>query len=139
MHNALRVSRIERVGELNAKVQDFIHLERLCRNAVLERLAFQQLHHNERLTFMFANVVNRANVRVIESRGRTSFPLKALQGLTIFGKLLRQELEGHETAETSVFSLVHHTHPASAQLVNDSIVPESAANHGKQPGLESAS
>src|SRR5208337_1331991 len=107
--------------------------ERLCRNTVLERLAFQQLHHNERLTFVFANVIYRANVRMVESRGCSSFPLKALQGLTVFGKLLRQELEGHETAETGIFSLVHHTHPASAQLVNYAVVPESAANHGKQP------
>jgi len=106
---------------------------------VLQRLSFQQLHHNERLTFVFANVINRANVRMVESRGCSSFPLKALQGLTVFGKVLRQELEGHETAETGIFGLVHHTHPANAQLLNYAVVPESAANHGKQPSLESAS
>ena len=74
--------------------------------------------------------MNRANVRMVQSRGRASFPLKALESLTVFGQLWRQELQGHETAQPGVFRLVHDTHPAAAQLLTNSIVGNRLADHG---------
>ena len=44
-----------------------------------ERLAFQELHDDERLPLVFANFVNCADVRVIDGGGRTGFPPQAFE------------------------------------------------------------
>jgi hypothetical protein len=43
---------------------------------MLQRLAFQKLHGDERLAVMLANLVNRADVRVIEGESGASFSLE---------------------------------------------------------------
>ena len=45
-----------------------------------ERLAFQQLHDQKRRALVFANVVDRADVRVIEGRGGARFTEQPLAG-----------------------------------------------------------
>jgi hypothetical protein len=42
-------------------------------NAMLEGLALQVLHHDERLAFLLVNVVNGANVGMVQRGGRTGF------------------------------------------------------------------
>ncbi len=64
--NAFGVSRIQSIGNLNSQIQYLIRLKGLVLNAVLERLAFQVLHDNERLTSMFTNVVDGADVGMIQ-------------------------------------------------------------------------
>ena len=66
MDNAFRVSRIQSIGNLNPQIQDFIRLHGAALDAVLEGLAFQVLHHNEGLTFMVTDVVNGADVGMVQ-------------------------------------------------------------------------
>ena len=131
-----RVCGLEGVSKLDAEVQKLVQLEWLGGNSVLQRLTFQVLHDNERLALVFADIINSADVRVVKGRGGSSFPLKALQGLMIPGQVRGQELEGHETAETGVLGLVHHSHPAPTQLLDDAIVPKSLTDHGNNPSLQ---
>ena len=55
------------------------------RDGVFQSLAFQKLHGNESLSVLFANVVNSADVRMIECRRRLRLPLKSRQCLRVFG------------------------------------------------------
>ncbi len=48
----------------------------------------------------------------------------------ILGKLLRQELQGHIAAQAGVLSLVDHTHPTTAELLQDFVVGNGLADHG---------
>ena len=43
----------------------------------------QKLHRDEGVPILIADFVDGANVRMIESGSRTSFPAKALQGMRI--------------------------------------------------------
>jgi hypothetical protein len=65
---------------------------------------------------VLANLVNRADVWVVERRGRTCFALKAVERLAILCHLFRQELQRYQAAECEVLGLVHHTHAAATQL-----------------------
>ena len=78
MHDALRVRGVERVGDLRAELEHFVERQRAARDAILQRLAVEQLHHHELLAVVRADVVERADVRVIEVRDDARFALEAL-------------------------------------------------------------
>ena len=99
---------------------------------VLEGLAFHQFHGDERLAFVLINVINGADVGVIESRGRAGFALETLQRLTVFGHLFGQKLESHTTAQLGVFGLIHHSHAAATQLFKNAIVRNGLTDHGME-------
>jgi len=77
---------------------------------------------------MLPNVVNRADIGVVQGRGRLGFALETAESLVISGNLFRQEFEGNKTMEPGVFRLVDHTHPAAAQLLNDAVVRNGLAD-----------
>ena len=61
-----------------AIVKDLSALQRLARYHVLESLAFQEFHHNERMPLPFVDLVNCADIGMVETRGGPCFPLKSL-------------------------------------------------------------
>src|SRR5271170_2523521 len=58
---------IKRVGDLDAKRQYLLDLQRLATDAVFERRAFQILHRNKRLTILLPDFVDSADVRMVQS------------------------------------------------------------------------
>jgi hypothetical protein len=66
---------------------------------------------------------------MIQGRGSFGFTLKAAEGLRVFGYVIRQELECDKPTELDVLGLVHDTHPAPAQLLNDAVVRDGLADH----------
>src|SRR5215472_3802307 len=96
---------------------------------MLERLPFEILHDDEGLAFMLADLVNRADVRVVERRGGAAFALKAFECLRVRGNAVGQELEDDVPAELCVFSLVDYTHPSAAELFEDTVMQNGLADH----------
>ena len=69
----------------------------------MERLAFDELHGNERPTAIIAHFVDRADIRVIESRGRTCLARGPMQRRGI-GTLPRADSTLMATSRWSVSS-----------------------------------
>ncbi len=78
---------------------------------------------------VFADVVNRADIRVVERRSRAGLPMESFQGLAVGGNVVRKELQGYVSAEPGVFGLVDDAHTTAAQLFEDTVVGESLADH----------
>ena len=95
-----------------------------------ERLAFQHLHGDETMAFVFVDVVNRADIGMIQSRGSPSFALESFQSLPVPGQFLRQELQCNDPFEPDVFGLVHYTHAAGAQLFQNLIMRNGLTDQG---------
>jgi hypothetical protein len=66
---------------------------------MLKGLPFQQLHGDEGAALEFVNVVDCADVRMIEGGCGASLALKALQGLSVRRNYIGQELEGYHAAK----------------------------------------
>ncbi len=81
---------------------------------------------------MLADVVDGADVRVVERGRRLGLALEAAQGLGILGDVVRQELQGDKTVEARIFRLVDHTHAATAQLLDDAVVRNGLAKHWRE-------
>ncbi len=96
---------------------------------MLQRDPVQILHGDKRLAVLFANVVEGANVGVIQSGCGLGFALEAGQGLGVAGNFLRQKLECYKTVKPRVFGFVDHAHTATAQPFDDAVVRNSLPDH----------
>jgi hypothetical protein len=60
------VRRLERVGDLDRHCQQQVDIERVPGHAVLQGRPFEAFHHQERAAVLFADVVDGADVGVIQ-------------------------------------------------------------------------
>jgi hypothetical protein len=89
---------------------------------VSERLSFQKFHGDERSPIGLVNLVDRADVRVVQ-RGRSlGLPLETAEGLHVVGKFVGKEFQGDVATELQVFCLVHHTHASPADLAEYAVM-----------------
>src|SRR5262249_20242239 len=90
--------------------------------------AIQELHDDKGMPLLLPDVINRADIWVIQRRSGFCLTLKAAEGLCIFSHLVRQELERDEAVQASVLSFVHNTHATTAELFDNAVVRDDLAN-----------
>ena len=93
----------------------------------------KKLHHDEGLALVFADVVDGADVGMIECRCCSGLPLETIQCLFVLGELLRQKLQGHIAAQPGVLGLVDHAHPSATEFLQDLVVGNGWADHYLTP------
>jgi hypothetical protein len=90
----------------------------------------QQLHGDESPAVSFIDLVDRADVWVIQ-RGRSKgLPLEAFASGRIFGQCFRQELQGNVATQLEIFGFVDDTHPAATEFFQNPVVRDGLPNHG---------
>ncbi len=60
------MSRLERVRNLDSQRQNSLHRQRLARNFMLQRLALHEFHDDEGPAVLFADIVDRADIGMIQ-------------------------------------------------------------------------
>ena len=82
MDDAFGVRGVERIGDLYAEIENFVdRASGPVAMRCLQRLAFKQLHGDEGLAFVLVDLVNGADVGMIQGGGRARFTLEALERL----------------------------------------------------------
>src|SRR5450631_1055963 len=76
--DAFGVGGVERVGELNAEVEQAIERQRTAGELRVKTLALQQLHRNKGLAFLVFYRVDGADVGMVQGGGGARFELEAL-------------------------------------------------------------
>ena len=66
---------------------------------------------------MLPEVVNRADIGMIEGRGGARLAAEAFEELAVLGEFFGQKLVRYAATEVSVLTLVDHTHAAVTQLL----------------------
>jgi hypothetical protein len=87
--DALRVSGLERVGDLHPERHDRVDVERPASQPIPERLAVEQLHHDKMARLRLLDPVDGADVGMIQRRGRPRFTLETLQQIVVVGQRWR--------------------------------------------------
>ena len=75
------------------QIEHGFDLQRLASDHVLEGLPLQQFHGDEGSPIGFVNLVNRADVRVVQRGCGFGFPLKSAQGLRVVSKMVGKKLQ----------------------------------------------
>jgi hypothetical protein len=130
--DALRVCRLERVGHLGGHVHELRGVESPASDQVRQRLALEQLHHDEVLPLVLVDGVDGADVRVVEGGGRPRLALEALERLRVAPEIGRQELQRDPATQLRVLRLVDHAHAPAAERPDDFVVRDVRADHADQ-------
>ena len=96
---------------------------------MLQSHAIQKFHGDEGLAVFLTDVVDGADIGVIQRRGGLSLALKTSQSLRIAGDIVRQKFQRYEPVETSVFGLIYNAHASAPELLDDAIVRDGLADH----------
>ena len=126
------MSGIQGIGELRAQFQDFVAFEApLFQESCLECLPRDHFHHDEGLTFVLADFVNRTDVGMIESGGGTRFPFESRNPDRIVAKPVRENLDRNLASQFLVLRSIHLSHATFSQGREDFVVSERCArlNH----------
>ena len=80
---------------------------------------------------MLSDLVNRANTGLVQGRCRAGFAPEPFQRVRVGHHFLGKKLEGNKASEFGVLGLIYDTHPATTQLLEDPVVRDGLANHGR--------
>ena len=122
MDDAGRVGVTEAPADFDRDAEHVLHGKRPLANPAGQGLAVVVGHGEVKpAAGSLSDVVDGADVGVIESRRRPRFGEEPLLRAFIRHQVGRQEFERHETAQPRVFGFVDHAHPAAADFADDSI------------------
>src|ERR1700746_2326250 len=122
MNDSSGMCRVQSVSYLDAQIEYCLVLQRSAIDPVPERQPLQQFHGDEGSPFALINLINRADVRVVEGGRSFGFPLETAEGLCVVGEFVGQELQGDVATELEVFSFVDHTHAPAPDLAEDAVM-----------------
>jgi hypothetical protein len=121
---------VQPLGHLDRQREHCLAVHGLAADAVFQRLAIQKLHCDKRLLVALADLINRADVGMIQGRSRPRFPTKSFQRLRVISHIIGKELQSDEASKMGVLGLVNHTHPAPAEFFDDAVVRNRLPDHG---------
>jgi hypothetical protein len=81
-----------------------------------------------------ADVVNGADVGMIQRGCCPGLSLEALTPLRVVGEVIGQKFQGDKATEAGILGLVDDTHAAGAELLQDAIVRDDLSLIGIAPG-----
>ena len=117
----------ERLANFNPNLQRLLQRQRPLPKPLGQRLTFQTLHYEKVNIVLMANIIQRANPRMIQGRNGPSFPLKPLLQIRIGRKMVGQDLDRHGPVEPRIAGPIHLPHAARTQSGLDFIRAKSFA------------
>ncbi len=103
------------IDDLNRILKRMVERQRACRKTQGERLAFEILHDQKIDAVLTPDIVERADMRVIERRNRARLALEPLARLGIARHVRRQDLDRDGAIQARVAGFVDLAHAARAK------------------------
>ena len=132
MNHAAIVRVREGVSDLLAVLDDFSAGKSFRRNDGAQRLAGDVLHRQVRPALELGRLEERADVRVVQRRGRARFAQDPVGGPA--GRRLLDDLQGDESIEPGVARPVDAPHPTRADLLQHLVLGQSRVPSSRDLG-----
>ena len=129
MNDALLMRGIERFGHIERNLQGAVEVHGMAVENLEERVPFHELHGNVGTAGVLTDLVDRANVGVVESGSGAGLASEAFQRGGVFAQLVGQKFECHETAKIDVLGLVDEPHAPTAEQLNDAVMRDDRVDH----------
>ena len=116
MNDVVGVRVPQRRAGLLDDAQPVHHGERhVARDDLVQRIALHALHHDVGNPVVFAEIVDRHDVGVIEPAGLAAFFIESRQHLAVAGHSLGEGFDGHFAPDLLVHRAIDHAHAAAPQ------------------------
>ena len=130
MHDAVLVGRFERLGRSAARsAERLVEWNRALRNAIGERLAFDELQNERPHAIGLFEAVDGGDVGVVQRGKHFSLPLEARQAIGIVRPQIGQDFQRHLTMELAVRGPIDLAHPSGANEREDVVCAEASAGN----------
>ena len=93
----------------------------------MEGFPIHVLHDEVVNPVLFTDVVECADVRVVQAADSFGFALEPFTQISAVGKMFGKDLDGNGTVQTGVGGAIHLSHTARAQLIADLVRTESGS------------
>jgi hypothetical protein len=87
------------------------------------------------MAVVLANLVDGANVRMIQRRGRAGLSSETLNRLLVLRRIVGKKFKCNEAAEQRVLGLIDDSHPAAAKPLDNPIMGDGLADHCERGAL----
>src|SRR5581483_9160537 len=124
MNDAFGVRGIQSIRNVKRQWKKRFHIQRTPRDSAFQRHALQEFHHDERLPILLIDLINCADIWMVQSGGSLGFALEAAESLSVMSNFVGQKLEGHKAAELHILGLVDHAHTTTADFLDDAVVAQ---------------
>ena len=124
VHHIVFVREVQRVRDLPGNRQRLAGRDRAAREPVGQRFAVNQIHREIMLAGLHAEIVNRDDVRMLESRGGLRFLHEPLELFHRSHRAALQHLQRDDAIQAGLPGPVHHRGRAARNLVDDFIPAE---------------
>ncbi len=118
VNDAAVVSVRQRVGNLDAVADRRLGGQPVRGNEIEQRAPFHVLHRDERLRTLFADLVDGADVRVVQDRCRTRLVQQQVAPLFVALEIA-QQLDGNGSLQPRVERPIDDAHAAGAEMLDD--------------------
>ncbi len=129
MHDSFGVRRYQRFRHLYADVQHFLDAHGVPGDVLLQALAFELFHHDERMPVVVFNAVDGADIGVVQLRCRPRLARETLQRFGVASQIFWNKFQGDMPPELQVFRLVDHAHTTAPELSEDTVMGYLLADH----------
>ena len=99
-------------ANLDSQFQNLLERQRALVQSIGQRFAVQKFHHQVVDPVLMSYVVQRADMGMVQRRNGARFPVEALLGLRVIGKVGGQNLDGDRAIQTSIARAIHFAHAA---------------------------
>ena len=114
---------------LNGDVKGVLELERTGFDTSVEAFAFEKGHRDESAAIGLGNLVDGADVGMVQGSGGFRFPLEALADVLVGNEMRGQELQGNGAIEGCVLGFVDDAHAAFTELLSNAVMGDGLADH----------
>ena len=127
MHDAALVRGVEGIGDLPCDAHGLLDRQRRASEALGQRGAFDQLHHDAADVVGVLDAVDVRDVRVIERGEDLRLAREPRQPLAVAGEAGRQHLDGDVALQAVVARAIDLAHAAGPDRSDDLVVTECRA------------
>jgi hypothetical protein len=115
MDNAGLVGFLQPFADFLAALQQSLGRKRTLPQTRGQRFAFQKFHDQVIDSAMAADIVERADIGMVQRRNRAGLAIEALFSHAVFRQMRGKNFDGDDAVEPCIACTIHLTHPASAQ------------------------
>jgi hypothetical protein len=126
----------QRIADLHAALERLLQRHRPFLKPRFQSFALDILHNQVVGSILATDVVQHANMRMIQRRNGAGFPLETLFGLGIIRQMNGKDFDGDGAVEARVCRAIDFSHASGAQRGNDFVGAEfraSGEGHGCAP------
>ena len=124
MNDAMLMRLGERIGNVAGDGQGLLLAQPPVCQPHVERLAINQLHRDESMSLVLADVVDRADVWMRQGRHAARLTQQALARVFVGDGVGRQQFDRDQSLELGILSPVHLRHATRAKFVADFVAAE---------------